>query len=87
MRYWTKIFYYKRRVIIKPNRTGNEVSVIARAAVGGLHYEPSVCAPYTTDLRADFDFTTRLPEGKKSALYRSRAQGLQGRLASAAALS
>jgi tRNA(Arg) A34 adenosine deaminase TadA len=26
------------------------------------HYEPSVCAPYTTDIRADFDFTTSSPK-------------------------
>ena len=52
---------------MKPRRTGNEVHVIALSRGrlwAGPHYEPSVCAPYTTDLRADFDFTKgeRLPE-------------------------
>ncbi len=46
-----------------PHGAGNEVHVIARAAVGwSPHYEPSVCAPYTADLRADFDFTTGSPK-------------------------
>ncbi len=31
-----------------------EVHVIARATVGLPHCYPSACAPYTTDLRADF---------------------------------
>ncbi len=31
----------------------------------GPHYEPSLCAPYTADLRADFDFTESSPEARR----------------------
>jgi hypothetical protein len=80
----------ERRVIIKPRRTGNGG---ARYREGGcglaqlltlvVHLTKNLCAPYTTDLKADFDFALhdKIPEGNslrrmEVALEVYRAAGL-----------